>query len=85
MSRLKLILTIVNLWVDAILAAHSRWGHRKGSSFEDGIGGHYWRRVRAARARAFKALRMWGYTVSVAGMLVRDAHDIALLEIGAEQ
>jgi hypothetical protein len=70
--------------VDTIMSAHARWSHRKGiKNLSDGIGGHYGRIVRSARASAIRKLLRWGYTYSVAEMLISDAHDIAMLEIRA--
>lgn len=81
----KNLIAIQDEFVSTVNAGHARWSHRKGFEWQkDRIGGHYARIYRGAQNRAHKDLAKWGFTVEQRAEIIRQAHEVAVLERNAE-
>lgn len=81
----KNLMAIQDEFVATINAAHARWSHRKGFMWQkDRIGGHYARVYHGAQRKAHKDLAKWGFTTEQCAEIIRQAHEIAVLERNAE-
>ena len=78
----KNLIAIQDEYVAEYNAAWSRWCHRK--SHDSRPGGHFARRVWAARRKAVAALLRWGFTDAQIALVLKDARDVADLERHAE-
>ena len=66
----------------AIVGATRRWSHRPKNSFGT-PGGHYRRSVNAAIAKAENALNAWEFDKASIKQIIKDARDMAALELNA--
>lgn len=70
-------------YIDTVSAGIDRWQHRQLRYRGSLDAGHAGRIRSGAFRRAMKALLAWGYTDKQARQVIRDAHDVMLLERAA--
>ena len=73
---MKNMIDIQQEYIDTVSAGMDRWSHRR-------RGGHSYRIRRGAYRKAYQALVRWGHTDEQAKQIIRDAHDVLLLERAA--
>ncbi|MFO0906751.1 MAG: hypothetical protein U0835_00010 [Isosphaeraceae bacterium] len=71
------LIAIQERYIERVIAANNRWSHRKD-------GGHAGRSRRAAAREAKNALSKLGYTSVQTNQALKDAYDMAILELAAE-
>jgi hypothetical protein len=82
---MKTLTAIQDQFIQRINAAHSRWSHRKGFEWQkDCIGGHYGRVYYGAQKEAHKQLSKYGFSIAQRMEIIKQAHDVAILERNAE-
>ena len=81
---MKTIIGIQDEFIQAIVAATSRWEHRKHPYNPALVGGHYRRIRNGAHTKAMKSLKALGFADEAAEKIIADAMDVAKLEINAE-
>jgi hypothetical protein len=81
---MKTLIGIQDEFIQAIVAATARWSHRRCAWDSSRIGGHYTRARRGARRKATKSLQALGFDDVSIEQIIKDADDVAKLEINAD-
>ena len=81
---MKTLIGIQDEYIQTVIAGASRWEHRKCAWDANRPGGHFTRIRRGAHTRAMKSLKALGFADEPAERIIKDAMDVAKLEMNAE-